>query len=210
MENRKKINAEKLAEQLWSSAMSKPENLMTDAAKEAHIRAFFKKHQLSPSQQKAVLDALTQTIEAEENFKPSPNILELYDLWTHKQFHYFFKNTDTQSLSMTPNDFDFSRYFDEKKIPIWQRDKIIEGFQLYMNAKARENRKKIIVPLLVCFGGALVLAFLTPMILQKLGWLSPDAGWGVKTVNVIGSFIFLFLIAKRVNNFWLNKVLLGK
>jgi hypothetical protein len=43
-----------------------------------------------------------------------------------------------------------------------------------------------------------------------LGILAPDAGWGIKTINVLGGLFFLFLIARRVNSFWLDKVLLDK
>lgn len=210
MKNNEKFDAEKLAEQLWSDVMSKSDTLTTDAAKRAHTDAFFRKHQLSKTQVQAVIACMSNQGKAKKDFVPLPYVLELYDLWTHKQFHYFFKDEKTKLLSMNADSFDLSRYFNEKKIPIWQRDTIVEHFHFYMNAKARENRSKIIVPLVVCFGGAIVLAFMTPMILRHLGWLSPDAGWGIKTVNVIGAFIFLFLIAKRVNNFWLNKILVEK
>jgi hypothetical protein len=210
MENNKKFDAAKMAEELWADLDANADNLRTDVTKRAHTNAFFKKKQLTQVQAQAVITELQKQLGANREFSSLPQVQELYELWTRKQFHYFFKDPKTNLMQVTTQNFDLSRYFDEKKTPIWQRDKIVEHFHAYMIVKSSENRKKVLVPLLVCYGGALILAFLAPMIMQRLGFLNPDASWMLKTINVFGSFFFLFLIARRVNSFWLDKVLLDK
>lgn len=210
MENNKKFDAAKMAEELWAELDANFDNLRTDAAKRTHTNAFFRKKKLTQGQVQAVVAELQKQLGANREFDSLPQVMELYELWTRKQFQYFFKNPSANVLQLNAKEFDLSRYFDEKKTPIWQRDKIVEHFHAYMIVKSSENRKKVLVPLLVCYGSALILAFLTPMILQRLGLLAPDARWGIKAINVLGSFFFLFLIARRVNSFWLDKVLLGK
>lgn len=210
MENKEKFDAPKLADELWVEIQAQSDKLKTDAAKRNYTNNFFKKHQLSQKQIQQVIANMSLQLEAEKTFNSLPIVLDLYDLWTKKQFHYFFKEEDPNLIGLDADTFDFNRYFDEKKIPMWQRDPIIEHFSFYMSEKARENRTKILIPLVVCYGTALILAFFTPTIMQRFGVLAPEAGWGIKTVNSIGSFIFLFLIARRVNNFWLDKMLLGK
>jgi hypothetical protein len=210
MENNKKFDAQKLADELWVEIQAQSDRLKTDTAKRNHTNNFFKKHQLNQKQIQQVIANMSMQLDAEKEFNSLPIVLELYDLWTKKQFHYFFKEDTPNLMGLNANNFDFTRYFDEKKIPMWQRDPIIEHFSFYMSAKARENRSKILIPLVVCYGTALILAFFTPTIMQRFGVLAPEAGWGIKTINVIGSFIFFFLIARRVNSLWLDKVLLGK
>lgn len=210
MEKNKKFDAEKIASELWEEVVAKDDKLTTDSAKRIHINAFFRKKKLTQSQSEAVIAAMSNLISIEKDFTSMPYVLEMYDLWTNKQFHYFFKDKNATIGHLNMSDMDLSRYFNEKKIPLWQRDVISENFMVYMQLKSRENRSKVIIPLLVCYGGTLVLALFTPMILQRFGFLAPDAGWGIKVLNTIGSFFFLFLIARRVNSFWLDKVLLGK
>jgi hypothetical protein len=210
MEKNKKFDAEKLADELWADMEAKSESLRSDAAKMKLLKAFFKKYQLDKPQAEEVMASLQRHLATDLGFDVSPLILELYDLWTHKQFHYFFKDKDTTIKRLNTSDIDMTRFFNERKIPMWQREQIIIEFFMYMQDKSRENRQKVFIPLLVCYGGALLLALFTPMILQRLGFLAPDAGWVIKILNTIGSFIFLFLIARRVNSFWLDKVLLGK
>jgi hypothetical protein len=210
MKDNKKFDAEKMAEELWADLDAHADNLRTDAKKQAHTNAFFQKKKLTYSQAQAVIRALQRQLSANTEFNSLPQVMELYDLWTHKQFHYFFKDSQSNMMQISTRDFDLSRYFDEKRIPLWQRDKILEDFHAYMVVKSAENRKKVFIPLIVCYGSALILAFLMPMIFQRLGILKPDAGFFLKTINVLGSFIFLFLIARRVSSFWLDKVLLGK
>jgi hypothetical protein len=210
MENNKKFDAERIADELWADMESKSDNLRTDAAKTKHLTDFFRKNRLTKQQAEQVVDNLQKQLATDKEFDVFPHVLELYDLWIHKKFHYFFEDKDTTIGYLTTSNLDLTRYFNEKKTPMWQRDQIIMNFLEYMHVKSRENRKKVFVPLLVCYGGALILALFTPMILQRLGVLAPDAGWGIKILNTLGSFFFLFLIARRVNSFWLDKVLLGK
>jgi hypothetical protein len=210
MENNTKFDAQKMAEELWADLEANADNLRTDATKRAHTNAFFRQKQVTKVQAQAVITELTKQLEANKEFSSLPQVMELYDFWTRKQFQYFFKDPDVHTLQLNTKALDLTRYFEEKKIPIWQRDQIVEHFHAYMIVKSSENRKKVLVPLLVCYGSALILSFLTPMIMQRLGILAPDAGWGIKTINVLGGLFFLFLIARRVNSFWLDKVLLDK
>ncbi len=207
MRSNLKFEAEEYAKELWAEIEKiGSTQLATDEAKTAHIKIFFKRKDLSPPQRQAVMNVL-QSLFSKYNspFDPMPNVLELYHLWSNRQFQYFFKQRNEGSNRM-----DLTVYFNEKRIPLWQQDTIIENFQAYMNYKAGENRKKMLLPLLVCYGGALLLTFLTPNLLQQWGIIAPDAGWGVKIINGLGSFFLYFLIAKRVSSFWLDKVLLNK
>jgi hypothetical protein len=201
------FDATQYAQELWAEVEKIGYNqLATEEAKSKHMRDFFKRKNLSPYQIKAVIAALQTQFEQEDaRFDPMPTVFELYNLWSNRQFHYFYNNEKGDSKNM-----DLSPYFNEKRTPLWQRDIIVENFHAYMNYKAGENRKKIFLPLLVCYGGAIVLAFLTPYIMQKLGIMAHDSGWGVKIINGFLSFVLYFLIARKVNSFWLDKVLLKK
>jgi hypothetical protein len=202
-----KFDAAQYAQELWAEVEKVGyDNLATEEAKSNHMKAFFKRKKLSPYQIKAVIAALqTQFDQEDARFDPMPTVFELYNLWSNRQFHYFYKNEKDGSKKM-----DLSPYFNEKRTPLWQRDMIVENFHAYMNYKAGENRKKVLLPLVVCYGGAILLAFLTPILLQRLGVIALDAGWGVKIVNGFMSFILYFLIARKVNSFWLDKVLMNK
>jgi hypothetical protein len=209
-----KFDAEQYAQELWAEVEKMGyDKLATEEAKSTHMKGFFKRKNFSPYQVKAVIDALKVQFEQEDaRFDPMPTVLELYDLWSNRQFHYFYKDgqMSPSTAITTSSTMDLSPYFNEKRTPLWQRDMIVENFHAYMNYKAGENRKKILLPLLVCYGGAILLAFFTPSLLQRLGLIAYDAGWGTKLVNGFVSFILYFLIARKVNSFWLDKVLLGK
>lgn len=201
------FDAAQYAQELWAEVEAVGyEKLATEEAKSNHMREFFKRKNLSPPQMKAVVSALQNQFAKEDTrFDPMPTVIELYDLWSNRQFHYFFNDGKNGSTNI-----DLTTYFNEKKIPLWQRDTIVENFHAYMNYKAGENRKKMVLPLLVCYGSAILLAFLTPALLQRYGIIAADAGWGIKIINGFVSFILFFLIARKVNSFWLDKVLLDK
>ena len=91
MENNKKFDAAKMAEELWADLEANADNLRTDATKRAHTNTFFKKKLLTHIQVQAVVAELQKQLGANKAFDSLPQVIELYELWTRKQFQYFFK-----------------------------------------------------------------------------------------------------------------------
>lgn len=154
---------------------------------------FGKSSVLSTNQKTKVAFAFTHRLLALQDFDPTPFSKELAGMWGSPEFEQFWVTGKDGAKTLN-----FDLYFEKYNFTREQKAMIIEDFHDIQKLLSKRNRVAIIIPFFIALLIVVVPPFYIPNFLQRLGWISPDAGWFIKITIGLVSGVVLFYLAKII------------
>jgi hypothetical protein len=152
---------------------------------------FGKSSALSMIQKSIVVTRLIERFKIMKDFDPTPYVDKLIDLFNKRELDQF-KKYDKEGDYV----YDFKGYFNEENFTREQLQIIQTSFYDRQSEKADKFKRKLIPVFILSVILVLVPPFFIPNLLQKMGWLSLDAGWFFKIGVGLFSVIVLFFFVK--------------
>ena len=163
---------------------------------------FGKGSALNTAQKALVLAHLNDRIRIAKTFNPQPYVDKLMEIHDTDEFDEFEKqDTDGDTI------FDFEEYFKAENFTKEQLALIEIGFYKRQSGNATTLSKKFRLLFFISVLFIIIPPFFIPNLLQRLGWISVDAGWFTKIVIGLLSLILLFLLTRKLFGMYANKVL---
>jgi hypothetical protein len=154
---------------------------------------FGKSSALNLVQKSTVVSRLEQRFNIVRDFDPSPYVDKLIGMFNNRQLDQF-KKYDKEGDYV----YDFKDYFKDENFTKEQLHLIQLNFYDMQSVKAHKIKRKLL-PLFIT---GILLVFVPPLFipsfLQKMGWLSIDAGWFSKIGVGLLSLIVLFFLIKQL------------
>jgi hypothetical protein len=185
---------ERLEEEMDNEIEADPNEFIKDMDRNPKLEIIFGKSSALNSVQKSfVITRLIDRLSIAKDFDSTPYIDELVELFDSGQFDQF-KKFDKEGDFV----YNFNDYYKDENFTKEQFKLIQSGFYKRQSGKASNMTKKLI-PLFV-LGILLVFIppFFIPSFLQKMGWLSIDAGWFSKIGVGLLSLIVIFFLIKQL------------
>ena len=157
---------------------------------------------LNSQQKMTVAQEFIKRIDATRDFNPEPYAQELSNVWSKPDFDKYKKTGKDGKVK-----YDFDQFFEQYNFTKEQEAMVLASFHEIQKDKARIVRRTLIPAFIVALVFVIVLPFYIPNLLQRIGWLASEAGWGIKIIIGIISLIPLFYIAKYLFTTYASNVL---
>jgi hypothetical protein len=170
---------------------------------------FGKSSALSSTQKSTIVIRLIERFNIVKDFDPTPYVDKLAELFAKNELDQL-KKFDKEGDFV----YDIKGYFKEENFTKEQLHIIQTSFYNRQSGEAKKFQRKLIPTFIFCIFLVLIPPFFIPSFLQKMGWLSIDAGWFSKIGVGLLSLILLFFSIKQLffiyveNIFKSEKVLL--
>jgi hypothetical protein len=164
-----------------------------------------KSSMLSLTQKSLVVTRLKERMLLAQSFDPTPYVDELIELFDNKQFDQFKKFDDEGDFV-----YNFNDYYKDENFTKEQFTLIKSGFHKKQSGKAKMFSRKLIPLFIFCVLLVIIPPFFIPNFLQRMGWLSVDAGWFLKIGVGILSLIMIFLLVKKLFLMYIDSMFKSK
>jgi hypothetical protein len=162
---------------------------------------FGKSSALSIIQKSTVVMRLIERFKIVKDFDPTPYVDKLIELFTKNEVDKL-KKYDKEGDFV----YDFKGYFKEENFTKEQLHIIQTSFYERQSENSKKFQRKLIPVFLMSLLLVLVPPFFIPNLIQKMGWLSLDAGWFSKICIGFFSLIVLFFLIKQLFFYYVENI----